>query len=205
MKLKPGFKVYIDAEALERIWHWTDRARGEFSCLGQTTDDVLVHDVQLFEQVCTSSSTEIDQDALAKFLCTHPAPEKVRAWIHSHGTLDVFWSEQDDACIEGLANETFLLSIVVNKKRQVKCRVDIWQPMRVTLDDLDVQIRVPQYGLKEECDRAFRDLVTEQHVLTAPGLRHGQQGGWQPQQRRSAVDQRWVGWDDDESNDWRQP
>lgn len=197
MKPKAGFRVSIDAEALERIWHWTDLAKGEFSCLGQVTDDVLVHDVQLFTQTCTSATTEIDQQALAQFLCQHQKPEKVRAWIHSHGNLGVFWSQQDDSCIEGLENDTFLLSIVVNKKREMKCRLDIWQPVRLTLDDLAVEVRVPRYNLKAECETAFRKLVTE--VQVAAPL------PWSPLGRTlpRGVDT-WPDWDDDLPH-WRNP
>ena len=66
------------------------------------------------------------QEALAKVLVTHPAPQNVRAWVHSHARLGVFWSQQDEACIEGLANDACLISIVVNKKREFKARIDVW-------------------------------------------------------------------------------
>jgi hypothetical protein len=197
MKVKPGFRVSIDAQALERIWHWTDLAKGEFSCLGQVTDDVLVHDVQLFQQTCTSASTEIDQEALAQFLYQHAKPEKVRAWIHSHGSLNVFWSQQDELCIDGLENETFLISIVVNKRREMKCRLDVWHPVRVTLDDIHVEVRVPRYNLKAECETAFRQLVTEVQPTLAPWTPRGL-----PLQR---VVQGWPDWDDDDLATWRGP
>jgi hypothetical protein len=162
MKTKTGLRVGIHAEAMERIWHWTDLAKGEFSCLG-TVEGTHVTHVQLFDQVCTASSTELDQQALAKFLVTHPRPEAVRAWIHSHGKLGVFWSEQDEQCIDGLANDTCLISIVVNKARQMKCRVDLWQPVRVTLDDVPVDIVLPDFNLRAECQALF-----DAHVIEAP-------------------------------------
>ena len=161
MKIKTDLRVCIDAEALERIWQWTELAKGEVSCLGQVTDDLLVHDVQLFDQVCTQASTELDQQALAKFLGRHPAPEKVRLYWHSHGNLSVFWSAQDDSCIDGLANESFLVSIVVNKKHDVKCRVDFFQPVRLTVDDVPLEVRMPATDLKAECESAFLRHVTE--------------------------------------------
>ncbi len=195
MKAKTGFRVTIDAEALERIWHWTDLAKGEFSCLGQVTGDMLVHDVQLFEQTCTQASTDIDQQALAKFLCQHPNPEKVRAWIHSHGNLNVFWSQQDDACIDGLHSETFLLSLVVNKRREMKCRLDVWQPVRLTLDDLSVEVRVPRYGLQQDCEAAFCQLVTELQPPILPRL----PGRLVPRDQQS-----WP-WDEDDVPPWRLP
>ena len=161
MKIKTGLCVRIDAEALERIWQWTALAKGEFSCLALADDSLLVHGVQLFDQTCTQASTELDQDALAKFLCRHREPENVRAWIHSHGALSVFWSAQDDACIDGLANESFLVSIVVNKRHDIRCRVDFFQPVRLTLDEVPLEVRMPATDLKAECESAFLQHVTE--------------------------------------------
>jgi proteasome lid subunit RPN8/RPN11 len=186
MKLKGDLKVRIDAEALARIWKWTDLARGEFSCLALVHDDLSVDGVQLFDQTCTSSSTDIDQAALAKFLCTHHQPERVRAWVHSHAHLGIFWSQQDEQCIDGLANESLLVSIVVNKKREVKCRIDIFQPVRVTIDDVPVVVELPAYDIHDECEALFKRHVSEVSLML-------------PGKRLHAPQPTWPGFDDDYS------
>ncbi|MBI5611373.1 MAG: hypothetical protein HY902_21050 [Deltaproteobacteria bacterium] len=163
MKINQSLRVAIDAEAMERIWQWTALATGEFSCLAQVTPELRVHGAELFDQVNTAASTELDQAALAKFLCRHDKPEAVRAWIHSHGDLGVFWSEQDEACIAGLANESFLVSIVVNKRHQAKCRLDVFAPVRLTVDEVELEVRAPSLDLRTECERLFK-----QHVREAP-------------------------------------
>lgn len=202
MKTTNNLRVRIQAAAMERIWHWTGLASGEFSCLG-TVDGLDINDVQLFDQTCSAASTEMDQSALAQFLCSHPRPEAVRAWVHSHGKLGVFWSDQDDACIEGLANDTCLISVVVNKARQLKCRIDLWQPLRVTLHDIPVDVVVPDYDLAEQCRLEFERHVTEMPVVTTVS-----NGRWTPltqsapsnsKQRPSPVD--WSMYDD--FSDWR--
>lgn len=196
MKTKCGFRPAIDAEALERIWHWTDLASGEFSCLAQVTGDVLVHDVRLFAQTCTQASTTIDEQALVRFLCEHERPEQVRAWIHSHGNLNVFWSQQDDACIEGLHSESFLVSIVVNKRRDLKCRIDLWNPVRLTIDDVSLDVRAPRYNLRGECEATFRRLVTEVRPLPSPWLQQGRS--------QASPFPDWHGWEEgDELPGWR--
>ena len=198
MKVKQTLRVRIDAEAMERIWHWTDLAQGEFSCLGLVSDDLMVGGVQLFDQLCTDASTELDQEALAGFLCAHKTPERVRAWVHAHGHFNVFWSPQDEACIEGLANDSCLVSIVVNKKREWKARIDLWRPFRVTFDDLPLEIRMPDMNLRDECEQAFKRHVVEmQPPVLMPGPRKPQQ----PQlAQRSGFG--WPDFDDDYA-DWR--
>ena len=203
MKVKQNLRIRIDADAMERIWHWTDLAAGEFSCLGTVTDDVIVGDVRLFDQICTAASTELDQEALAKFLVTHQQPERVRAWIHSHGRLGVFWSQQDEVCIDGLANDTCLISLVVNKKREWRARVDIWKPFRLTLDDLPLEIRLPDQNLRGECEKAFNAHVVEMQPLLLPDWRGGKQSPLgQPPPHRESYRGGWPDFDDDMA-DWR--
>ena len=202
MKVKQNLRVRIDADAMARIWHWTDLAQGEFSCLGTVTDDLCVGNVQLFDQMCTDASTELDQEALAKFLCTHETPERVRAWVHAHGHLGVFWSQQDEACIEGLANDSCLVSIVVNKKREFKCRIDVWKPVRLTLDDLPLEIRIPDLNLRDECEAAFKRHVVEMQPTLMPQWQAPKRLQTQQPQQAQRNSFGWPDFDDD-SADWR--
>ncbi len=201
MKVKQNLRVRIDADSMERINHWTDIAAGEWSCLGSVSDDILVGDVRLMDQVCSAASTELSQEALATFLVTHPQPELVRAWIHSHGRLGVFWSQQDEACIEGLANDTYLVSIVVNKKREWKARIDVWQPFRLTFDDLPLEIRLPDQNLRGECERLFNAHVVEVAPVLMPDWRGGVRQH-QPPQQGQPYRGGWPDFDDDLA-DWR--
>ena len=205
MKLKQSPCLYIDADAMERIWQWTALAKGEFSCLAMVSGDLFVHGVELFDQVCTSSNTELDQQALAKFLCKHEAPELVRAWVHSHGSLGVFWSEQDEDCIAGLANESFLVSIVVNKRHELRCRLDLFHPVRITIDELALEVRAPSKHLKAECAELFKRHVDEMPpmVMRSPQLWPGQPVQQQQQPLLHHVVQGWPMYDDDDQCEWR--
>jgi len=61
---------------------------------------------------------------------------KLRCWAHSHGSMSVFWSGTDDECITGLANGEWLLSLVVNKKRDSMSRLDQYHPCHMYLSDV---------------------------------------------------------------------
>ena len=125
------------------------------------------------EQECTDVNTELDADAIARFLLGTPEPEQVRAWIHSHGSMEAYWSAQDEACIAGMATDSFLLSIVVNKRGDYRCRVDLFQPVRVTLDNVPVRVRVKSPHLAAYCRREFRSKVREvpMQIITLGGKR----------------------------------
>ena len=117
--------------------------------------------MHLLEQESTDVGTELDPDAIAQLLVSHPEPGKVRAWIHSHGDMKTFWSHTDEDCIEGLANDGLLVSLVVNKTGDYRCRVDLFKPIRITVDQVPVVVRVRSPLLRAECAKEFTQKVRE--------------------------------------------
>ena len=165
-------RVYMDPVAHEKLWAWTRLAKGEVSMLG-LVDEVdgqpYITDMFLVKQTCTPASTDMDQDAVARLMVELAADSKsdqLRAWVHSHGTMNVFWSNQDDATIEDLAGDPYLVSVVVDKSGLVKARVDLFKPVRVTLDDVPVEVLVPDMGLESQCAKEFKDKVKEEPLAT---------------------------------------
>ena len=179
MKIKSQqLKVYIDARAKEKLGHYVALAKGEVSGLGLVTemrDDkgnlvgFMVDDLCLLRQVSGSASTELDDAAVAALLTELDGDGadigRVRLWWHSHGDLGVFWSTTDEECAAGLANSRYFVSIVVNKKGDVKCRVDLYDPFRVVMDDVPVETLMPDFGLLEQCKAEFAEKVTEAEPL----------------------------------------
>ena len=161
MNIEAHLCVEIEAEAWECVRQWTHLADGEFSCLGTVSEDLYVNEVHLLEQECTDTGTELDSDAVTNLLLSVDHPEKVRAWIHSHADMQCFWSNTDAECIEGLANESFLVSIVVNKAGDYRCRVDLFRPVRITIDKVPVVVRVRSTRLAGDCKREFDRKVRE--------------------------------------------
>ena len=172
MKLTTDIRtVYMNPAAHEKLWAWTRLAKGEVSMLGlvkEIEEQPCIANLFLVKQTCSPASTDMDQEAVAKLmmeLAAKDQSDQLRAWVHSHGTLDVFWSTQDDSTIEDLAGEPYLVSIVVNKSGLVKARVDLFKPVRVTIDDVPVEVLVPDMGLESECEQEFKDKVKEETLM----------------------------------------
>jgi hypothetical protein len=184
MKLKAQqFKVYIDAIAREKLFHWVALAKGEVSGLGRVRefrDDngnltgFMVDDIFLVKQKSTAATTELDDEAVAALLVDLDNGGMdvgdVRCWWHSHGSMDTFWSTTDDDCAAGLANSKYFISIVTNKKGALLCRVDIYEPVRVTIDEVPIETALPDYGTFESCKAEFAEKVTETADYTYQGL-----------------------------------
>ena len=179
-----GPTVLISAEAEQKIRHWVDCARGEVSGLGTVIhheDGFLIEEVYLLKQRCTGSHTELDDEAVAALLVELDTKGvdtgTVRFWWHSHGDLSAFWSGTDDSCIEGLANDNYMVSLVANKRRQDRVRIDQYTPIRLTLDEVPLRLHQADLGLFEECEKEFADKVEEIAVFTRRGRRGNRQPG----------------------------
>lgn len=186
--VKLPIKIQVDAVAMQKLWLWTDQAKGEVSALGLVDElrdaesgvlnGLLVTDFLLTKQVCSMDETTMDPAGVAELLMDLESRDvdtkKLRCWAHSHGGMSVFWSGQDDQCIEGLANGEWLLSLVVNKRRDSIMRLDQYHPAHLYMSDCvwEVHYRTAD-GLAEACFAEFKSQVTEASGLLMPNLRSG--------------------------------
>jgi hypothetical protein len=167
--------IQVDATAWAKILLWTDMAQGEFSALGlvEELDNTLrVTEVFLLEQQCDCAGTEIDQAAVAQLMLEGVDPGKLRCWIHSHADMQVFWSNADDQCIQGLANGEWLLSLVVNKSHESMMRIDQFHPTQIYLEDVIWEVHYPiDPELEARCKAEFKKKVRESNYLPLPVVR----------------------------------
>ena len=136
-------------------------------------------ETRLPKQNCSSASTDMDQAEVAKILVDLEArgidPRTLRLWLHSHAEMGCFWSTTDAQTIAGLCNDGFVLSIVTNKKGQMLARVDIFEPIRFTVDKVAVEPLFPEFNLRDAC-KAEIDAKVGREILPAvqfAGTRRG--------------------------------
>ncbi|NUO19456.1 hypothetical protein HUU59_08425 [bacterium] len=175
-----GVKIHVEATAMQKLWLWTDFAKGEVSCLGLVdevvntdtgrTTALIVTDFFLVKQNCSSDETDMDVVDVARLISELEAKgidsHKLRCWAHSHGTMSVFWSGQDESCISGLANGEWLLSLVVNKRRDTQMRLDQFHPSHMYIPEIQWETKFPTVdGLAEACFDEFKAKVRETTFL----------------------------------------
>ncbi len=170
-------KIEVTAEAIQKIWTWTDMAHGEVSALGLVEEirnenagavkTLRITDFVLLEQICDEVETEMDPRSIAELMQLVEDPSRLRCWVHSHGTMEVFWSGTDSETIAGLSNGEWLLSLVVNKARQTMMRLDMFHPAHLFLEDVVWEVHYPAIeGLAEQCQKEFKEKVKEGFGLT---------------------------------------
>lgn len=128
-------KLILTPKAYLQLKYYTNLVSSEISGMAKSKIDkdenIIVQDVIIFKQEVSSATTDIDDQAQAKFLAElMKKDEKLEdwnIWWHSHADMDVFWSGTDDKTIEGHSGlQSYLISLVTNKAGEYKARLDVF-------------------------------------------------------------------------------
>ncbi|HWT82173.1 MAG TPA: hypothetical protein VN648_25600 [Candidatus Methylomirabilis sp.] len=171
----PPREIRILRQAMDKLLLYAERCPVEIGGLGTVTQDaegLLVTDVMLLTQKVSAWDTELDADGLFDFLGRFMAgggdAARVRLWWHSHGDMDLVWSDTDCATIANLPGD-FWVALLVNRRGEIACRLDAFSPQRGTWDlpltvisdgddrDLD--------ALKQSIDREILEKVRAYAVV----------------------------------------
>jgi len=165
--------VSFSPQAAEKLRLYVSLCPFEISGLGEVAivpTGFLVEDLYLLKQRCYHSYTELLPDYLSRFLISFVEqgkdPARLKLWWHSHAEMDIFWSPIDNYTARGFQND-FMLSLVTNKAGQQRCRLDLYQPLQLTLDRLEVMLPSPAPGEEEHTRNVIEKEISEQLIIYA--------------------------------------
>ena len=121
-------------------------ALGEISWIGEIElvgkNQIVVKDIFLIEQDTGPSKAELRDGPYADFLMSRIRAGKdlddLKLWLHDHDKCIVCWSSKDEATIENHNRADYFVSMVTNKRGEMLARVDIFNPLRVTINNVPV-------------------------------------------------------------------
>jgi proteasome lid subunit RPN8/RPN11 len=163
--------IIFTPTAYQKIKMYTQGTDGEISGLGRskiTADkDILVKDIVILDQRNTSAFTDLDEAAMAEFLEKQiregKDPSEWNIWWHSHSDFSVFWSSTDVDTIENATGGRYLISIVINKRMEALGRIDIFQPISLSVPIPIVRSKgrpkSPKEYLEKLCNRQINKCV----------------------------------------------
>ena len=137
-------KLGLSWNAWKHLKAYVAEAEGEISGLGRIVlkeGKPLVTEIYLLPQTAGFAETNLTQEGLVAFLSEVDKPEEIKLWWHSHADMDVFWSATDEGTIAELS-KTWFMSLVANKKGLMLARMDIFEPVQVSVD-MEVTIAEP--------------------------------------------------------------
>lgn len=137
-------KCIITKKAYLKMKYFVEECNDEISGFGKVKqykdedlEDIFkIYDIEILKQTVTGASAIIDEETIAKFLYQKTKrnikTSVYRVWWHSHATMGSFFSVTDDTTINQSTEFPYLISIVSNHKHEIKARIDIFSPIRIS-------------------------------------------------------------------------
>lgn len=158
-------KVLISLAAFAKLKAYTHLCPIEINGLGiveRIGNDFFITDIFILKQKVSGNSAEIDDMALNLLLYevtkSGGDPAKLRLQWHSHAHFDSFWSADDVETIFDFGD--FMISLVINKQGDYKCRLDLKKPFYLSLDvRLKLLLPSPQDEIIEHCKKEIKEKV----------------------------------------------
>lgn len=133
IKIEFELEIIIPLAPWKRIMAYTDIAEGEIQGWADLDYDaekkqLIVGEVYLLEQEASGGHVLIDEETQSKFNleCAKKGLKQTpRLWWHSHVNMETFFSGIDENNLKEHQNDTFIVALVVNKKREYHAKAYI--------------------------------------------------------------------------------
>ena len=170
MTVDSSLSVVLSEKAFRQLWGYVACADTEISCLGAVKREgsrFLVEEFFLVPQEGSSARTEMDENALADTvaeLCSQgrsDAASSLKCWAHSHPGMGLFWSQTDEGTCRTLCSD-WLASVVVDENCRALARVDVFQPVPATFDNVPVLVALDSSAdMLEQCRKEVEEKVKQ--------------------------------------------
>lgn len=168
-------QVSITLEAFRKLKCFADLCPFEINGLGMVVragNDFTINEVFLLKQYTDTNGchVELDDKALNSFIYylvqNGGDPSAVRCQWHSHVEMPVFCSAEDLGTIAGYMND-FMISLVLNKYGDCHCRIDLFQPFKLSLETpLRVIVPPPTPEVVAACrEEMAKNVIVRKRVL----------------------------------------
>ncbi|MFA5395906.1 MAG: hypothetical protein WC346_07865 [Methanogenium sp.] len=166
--------IYILKKALKKIQYYVKNCDVEISGFAKISkygeDSLLIYDAEILEQYVSATHSDFDEESMVRFMT-----EKIRnkesivdykVWWHSHANMQAYFSAIDESTIEQSTEFPFLISLVMNKQYEYACRLDIQNPLRLTIDNIQlVEVDEEDEELEKQCQEEISQMVRKQSLF----------------------------------------
>lgn len=161
--------LYIPLDIMQKLKTYVHAVSGEIGGLGKVSvegQNFRVEEIYLLEQTVSGSETDLNEASIAKLvdeLIDQDKSPVLNFWWHSHGNMGAFWSKTDTDTMESWPG-SWLVSLVINQKSEMKARLVTNVPIKLTLDE-NVEVCMPELANKDELLAEVKAKVTQQKIL----------------------------------------
>lgn len=164
----PAPRVFITLTAYRKLRCFVNLCPYEINGLGAVLrqgNDFLIYEIFLLKQYTDANGVhvEIDDMALNQFIFqlvkNDGDPSAIRCQWHSHVNMPAYCSAENLDTIAGYMND-FMISMVLNKRGDCHCRLDIFKPVKLSLETpLSIVIPAPAEEIVAACCKEMEKNV----------------------------------------------
>jgi len=183
-------RVFVPLSVWQKIQYFVGHCQYEINGLGtvqRSGNDFTVEDVFLLKQHTGPGMNVVtDPKALNKFIYDLVSAggdaSKLKFQWHSHVDMLPFFSLEDMATIAGYMND-YMISLVVNKQGDFRCRLDLFKPFKLSLG-VPLFIKTPYLNreLAEYREKEMRENVIVKRSLLDSFIQKRQASSEDPQE-----------------------
>lgn len=174
----PHPKVCITQLAIQKIKCFVDLCEYEINGFGiveKEGNDFVIKDVFLVKQVTHDLNMHVktDKDALNDLIYRivkgGGCASSIKFQWHSHVHMQAYFSPEDVDTIEGYMNDV-MISLVMNKRGEYQCRLDLYKPFRLSLNTpLFVQMPNLEESVVQKCaEEMVRNVKVKKTICKIP-------------------------------------
>lgn len=198
-KMTEGLKLIIPLATYRKIMAYTTLCDLEISGFAEVEyvearNAFVAGEVYLLNQEVSGSATHMDEETVSAFNLERikaGATQLPRLWWHSHVDMEAFFSAIDEDTLKDLQNDSFIIALVVNKRKAMKAKTYVYNETsskvmgiqfnsieQMEIDPLSVSIefdyeRIPDSLRKEVEEKVTERVYTPQLPYSIPHAQHG--------------------------------
>lgn len=169
-------KLILPYQSYRKVMEYAVASPGEITGFAEVEFDkenyiFRMGEVYLLKQECTSADVEMDDDALDAFndqLIEQGVTQLPRLWWHSHNDFNVFFSGTDENTITYLAHESYVVALVVNKKRQMYAKARINGEVPFVIEPLKVEVDYEDFQISSDILQEVKEKVSQKSFSQLP-------------------------------------
>ena len=162
-------KLILPAAIEAKIHAYVMAASTEIAGFGKVVIDKVaetatVTDVIIVKQEVTGGTADLNTQAIARFQTELVRRgESAKDWVlwwHSHVNMAAFFSGTDTDTMDSSTEYRYLISLVVNKRKERRARLDVYEPTHIYLDNLTIEVEDAAYVVPPDIAAEVAEKLT---------------------------------------------
>ena len=171
-------KLIIPLKSYVKMIQYCNAVESEISGLADVEYDekgenFVMGEVYLIKQTATEGTVDLIDESVHSFMferIKQGAKRTPRIWWHSHYNFQTFFSSTDEATIQRLKTDTFIIAICANQMGDLHAKAIISSPIPKIIENLEIEIQPKHIKIFKPSEEIEEDVKSKVQKETPESL-----------------------------------